>query len=358
MITAVTAEPNPTRRRRLRIAVVVASVAAAAAGSVLLATSGPGEHATTRGVTATLHTPGLPEFVVAGPTMLWLSIRGRDVPPNGNTWGRLVQLDLATGAVQRTVQLPGQTSSLVSDDNRVITDPSDVGTYKNVYASPGELVAIDRRTGQTLARRRQQPADGPLAIGGGRLWAVVEQPARILELNPTTFAALAPPLRLSTGRMYGLAWGDGHLWVTAGPDGDVLRIDPATRTVTRAHVGGFPVGIAVAGGSVWVIDNANDTVLRLNPNTLRAIGRPVHTPAGGAFYLAATDGYVFIANETDGTITRIDDQTGTTAGPPIRIAPVTTNRGNAAAYAIAPTATAIWATSPTTNTISRIQARP
>jgi DNA-binding beta-propeller fold protein YncE len=99
-------------------------------------------------------------------------------------------------------------------------------------------------------------------------------------------------------------------------------------------------------------------VLRLNPSTLREIGQPVQTPSGGAFYLGATDGYVFIANETDGTITRIDEQTGKTAGPRIRIAPVSTNPNYAAAYAIAPAGTAIWATSPSTDTVSRIQAHP
>jgi hypothetical protein len=171
----------------------------------------------------------------------------------------LVQIDLATGTVRRTVQLPGQTPNLVRYGDRVIADPAYAGVYKNVYAAPGELLAVDWQTGRVLARRHEQPGDGPLAVGGGRLWAVVEKPATILEFNPNTFAPLAPPLALSTGRMFWLASGDGYLWATASDAGDVLRIDPATRTITRAHVGGFPIGIALAGGSVWVIDNANDT---------------------------------------------------------------------------------------------------
>ena len=283
---------------------------------------------------------------------------GRNAPSNGFAWGRLDQINLATGTVRRTVQLPGQTAGLVRYGNHLIVDPAYAGVYKNVYASPGELLAIDWQTGRIVARRHEQPGDGPLAVGGGRLWAVVEKPAKILDLNPNTFATLAPPLALGTGRLFGLTWGDGYVWATAGDNGDVLRIDPSTRTITHAHVGGFPIGIALAGGSVWVIDNANDKVLRLNPNTLQAIGHPIPTPSGGAFYLGATDGYVFIANQANGTITRIDDQTGKTAGPPIRIAPSTTNSNYSAAYAIAPAGTAIWATSPTTDTVSRIRARP
>ena len=68
-----------------------------------------------------------------------------------------------------------------------------------------------------------------------------------------------------------------------------------------AHIGGFPIGIAVAGGSVWVIDNSNATVIRLDPSTLRVIGQPVSLPSGDNFYLGASDGYVFIADDSAGT---------------------------------------------------------
>jgi DNA-binding beta-propeller fold protein YncE len=95
-------------------------------------------------------------------------------------------------------------------------------------------------------------------------------------------APAAPTLALSTGRIFGVAWGGGYLWANAADDGDVLRIDPATRTITRVHVGGFPIRIAPPG----------------------------HT-----------------ANAS-------------------------------AAYAIAPAGAAIWATSPRTHTVSRIQAHP
>ena len=67
---------------------------------------------------------------------------------------------------------------------------------------------------------------------------------------------------------------------------------------------------------------------------------------------------MFIANEADGTITRIDDRTGTIAGAPIAIAPAGHNSDASAAHALAPAGPAIWATSPSTHTVSRIQAHP
>ena len=360
MISTVKAHSHPARRRlRLRVAVIAISVAAAATGSILLATSGgPGEHATTRGLTATLHLPGHPQFAVAGPTALWVTATGSSARPNVTSTGQLLRIDLATGNVAQTLQLPGQAPSLVRDGDRLITDPGIAGTSGE--HAPGDLMTIDSQTGRVLVRRHQQIGTGPMTIGDGELWAIQEKPTTLQELSPTTLAPVAPPLMLSqTSNVFALTWGDGYVWATAGNAGDVLRIDPATRTITRAHVGGFPIGIILAGGSVWVIDNANNTVLRLNPTTLRPVGQPIHTPAGGAFYLGTTDGYVFVANETDGTITRIDAKTGKTTGAPIRIAPPTSGSSNyAAAYAIAPAGTTIWATSETTDTVSRIQAHP
>jgi hypothetical protein len=365
MISAVTAPLDAAgRRRRLRAAVVVASVVVAAAGSVLLAIGGHGDRATTRGLTATLHLPGHPDFAVAGPNAVWVSTFRSYANPNLTPSGQLLRIDLATGNVRQTVQLPGGENYLVRYGDRVIANPGYEGTPDSCEHAtsdctwPGELLAVDWQTGRVLARRRADSASGPMAVGGGALWVAAVGPATLQELDPTTLAPIAPPLALTRTRVYGLAWGDGYLWASASDDGDVLRIDPATRAITRVHVGGFPIGIVVAGGSVWVIDNANATVMRLNPSTLRQIGHPIDTPSGGAFYLGATDGCVFIANETDGTITRIDERSGQTAGAPIRIAPASNNPNYSAVYAIAPAGTAIWATSQTTNTISRIQAQP
>jgi hypothetical protein len=365
MIGAVTAQLNPAgRRRRLRAAVVVVSLAAAAAGSVLLATTGSVQQATTRGLTATLHLPGHPDFALASANTLWVSTFDSYSNPNLTPRGQLLRVDLATGTVQQTVTMPGGENYLIRDGNRVIANPGFAGTPQTCAGatsdctSAGELLAVDWQTGHVLVRRRASAASGPMAVGDGALWVAQVGPGTLQKLDPTTLAPVAPPLALTRTRVYGLAWGAGYVWASASDDGDILRINPTTRTITRAHVSGFPIGIVLAGGSVWVIDNANNRVLRLNPSTLREIGQPVHTPSGGAFYLGATDGYVFIANESNGTITRIDESTGTSTGAPIRIAPATHNSNYSAAYAIAAAGSAIWATSQTTNTISRIQAQP
>ena len=60
--------------RRFRLAVVLVSAAAAIAGSVVLVTRHPGERTTTSGITWTLHVPGHPGSLAAGPDALWLGL--------------------------------------------------------------------------------------------------------------------------------------------------------------------------------------------------------------------------------------------------------------------------------------------
>jgi len=355
MISSVKARSNPASRRRwLRVAVVVVSFAAAATGSILLATSGGSPaQTTTSGLTETLHLPGSPDFAVATQDALWVSTHGGHFSGHLTATGRLLRIDLATAAVAQTVTLSGASSNLVLDGHRVIADPGIAGT-----STAGELIAVDAQTGHVLAQQRQQKAGGPLAVGDSALWEIQEVPTVLQELDPTTLAPIAPPLKLSTTTyVHGLAFGGGYVWATDDTTGDVLRIDPATRAITRAHVGGSPVGIVLAGGSIRVTDATDAAVLRLNPKTLHEIGQPIPVRPGDSFYLGATDGYVFIANASAGTVTRIDTHTGKTAGTPIRIVPANGSHAGAA-YAVAPAGTAIWATSPSTNTISRIQATP
>ena len=67
MISTVTTTGSRAGRRRMRTAIIVASLLVAVAGSIVLLTSGPTEQATTKGVTATLHLPGSPDFAVVHP---------------------------------------------------------------------------------------------------------------------------------------------------------------------------------------------------------------------------------------------------------------------------------------------------
>jgi hypothetical protein len=335
---------GPTRQR-FRLAVVVASIIAAAVGSVLLATHRSGENATLRGVYETLHLPGHPGWLAAGPDAVWVALNGDQHRPAGDQ--PLLRLDPSTGAVAQTVHLGGEVSYLAHVGGRLIAAVRPVGDRGY---GPRRLVALDWRSGSVLAPR---PFDGPLdhvVAAGNALWALEVRPGRLLRLDPGTLAPAGAPLRLSGGRTLGLAFGAGYLWVTAADAGEVLRVDPATGAIRRVHVGGFPVGIVVAGGSVWFADQAGGTVGRLDPVALRPVGDPVPVGAKPSWLAVAGDA-LFVTDQEAGTIARIDVHSGQSVGQPIRIAPPAEG---GVAPAITSTGGSVWVSNYASNTLTRI----
>ena len=354
-VTSPAASSRAPARRRFRLIVVVASVLAAAVGSLVLATRDPGEKATTRGITATLRVPGHPGPVAASADVLWVALNGDPARPAGDR--PLLRLDLATGAVVQAVHLGGEVSYLVRDGGRLIASVKPVGG--DAFGSR-RLVALDWRTGAVLplgdshlsdadAREIDGPVDQVVRTGDS-MWALEDRRGALLQLDPSTLTPFPAPIRLSSGRTLGMAAGDGHLWVTATDAGQIVRIDPATRAITRVHVGGFPVGIAVADGNVWYADRSDGSVVRLDPRTLRATGDPIRV-GGKPTWLGVAGNSVFVTDENAGTVARIDGHSGRQVGPPIQIAPA----ANAAvAPALAPSGRSVWVSSFPSNTVTRI----
>jgi hypothetical protein len=358
MINCVNTATFPARAsgpRRFRIAVIGASVVAAITGSVLLVTRDSGEKATTRGITATLPVPGHPGSVVAVPDALWVALNGDPRKAAGDR--PLVRLDLATGTPKQTVHVGGEVSSLLRVGERLIASVRPVG---DDGFGPHRLVALDWRTGAVLglgishlndtdARKVDGPVDRVMRVDYA-LWALEVRPGRLLRLDFSTLVPTAAPIRLSNGRTLGLAAGHGYLWVTAADAGDVLRIDPATRAITRVHVGGFPVGIAVTNRYVWFADRSGGNVVRLDPDRLQPIGDPI--PVGTKpSWLAVAGDSLFVTDQDAGTIARVDVHSGREIGPPIRIAPAAKD---AVAPAIASTGGSVWVSSFESNTITRV----
>jgi YVTN family beta-propeller protein len=345
----VTASSAPAREpvhRRFRLTVVVASVVAAIGGSVLLITHRSSEQVTTRGVTATLRVPGHPGWVAAGRNALWLALTGTRMPVSDRP---LLRLDLASGTIERRILVGGQASYLARVGNRLFASVEHDG---GSGSGPSLIVALDWQSGRVLARRQFPTLVGPLAHDGTDLWVLQVAPAALLRLDPLTLAPKAAPLPLARGRALGLAVGGGFVWTTASDAGEVLRIDPATHTITPVRVGGFPVGIAVAAGSVWFVDSDRAEVGRLNARTLHSVGRPIRVGAAPA-WLARAGHLLFVGDAVRGTVSRIDVDSGKAAGRPIRIAPPATA---APGLAVAPGGDSVWVSSFASGTLSRVGA--
>jgi hypothetical protein len=335
-----------TRRAAYRTSIALgAALVAAAVAAVALATGD--DDATTQAVTKSLHLPSHPGSIATGPDGLWVAVNPSARPPVGR--GMLVHI--ACDTVLGTVRLGGEVFHTARFGRRLIASLQPAG---DDGFGPGRLLALDWQSGRSLASRRLPGPGGALAIGGGSLWVLQVRPATLLRLNPHTFADQAPPLRLSSGRAYGVAFGAGHVWVTDAEADELIRIHARTRAVTRIPVGGFPVGVTVAAGSVWLAHRDDAEVVRGDPRTLEQIGERIEvgrTPT----YLGATRTDLFVANQDDGTVTRIDLKTGEKVGSSIRIAPAA-DRG-AAAIAVAPDGDGVWVSSFTADTVTRIESR-
>ena len=119
-----------------------------------------------------------------------------------------------------------------------------------------------------------------LAYGGGRLFAVLADPSRLVRLDP---ASLAPTGALSLGspgfNLDPLAYGDGAVWVVGSSGRQLWRIDPATMRITRrVRTGGDATAVAYGAGAVWLAGSAGTpagTGIRLerfDPGTGRLTG--------------------------------------------------------------------------------------
>jgi YVTN family beta-propeller protein len=341
------AVPDPeSPRRRFRLVVVVVSVAAAVVGSVVLATQGSGSAVTTRGVTATLRVPDHPGSVAAGRDALWLALSETRKPVRDRP---LLRLDLASGAIEQRIIVGGQARYLAHVDDRLLASVEHVG---GSGAGPSLIVAFDWRTGRVLERRQFPTLVGPLAVSGKDLWALQVRPAALLRLDSLTFLPEAAPLPLSPGEARGLAVGGGYVWVTESAEGEVLRIDPQTGAITRAHVDGVPVAVAFVAGRLWIVDRDQGEVDRLDPQTLRPVGNGIGV-GGEPAWLASGGHYLFVGDALQGIVSRIDVGSGEIAGPAVSVAPP---MKGGPGLALASTGDSVWVSSFASSSLTRVSA--
>jgi copper transport protein len=115
----------------------------------------------------------------------------------------------------------------------------------------------------------------------------------------------AAPLLVDTGEFtYGLTAAGGSVWAGGLGGSDVLRIDPASATVTkRVDVGPRVFNLAPAPGTVWAISNVLGTASRIDARTAK-VTATVHVglqpyDVGWGF------GSAWVSNAGDGTVSRI-----------------------------------------------------
>ena len=122
-----------------------------------------------------------------------------------------------------------------------------------------------------------------------------------------------------SGKAAPLSFWRGALWVGDFSDGTVEEINPTTDTMIGRpiNVGGPPYATTVASGSLWVA-NYNDTLAKIVTGGTGAGSTgptvKVFHAESGPKRMTELGNTLFVANENEGTVTKIDASTGLPLG--------------------------------------------
>src|SRR5262249_46719189 len=203
---------------------------------------------------------------------------------------------------------------------------SSVGTPGGIASGEGAVWVTDTADDVVLridpVRRtaeRVPVGHGPtgVVVGDDEVWVVNQLERNVSEINPR---ALKQVNTFPVGNgATAAAYGDGSLWVADTTDNAVSRIDPTTGHAVQIDLGaGVPQGIAVGKEGVWVTSSTGELLL-IDPGSNRVtFAYPIGNGAEG---VAVGAGRVWVANATDGTVSRFDPGTAGVHKIPVRSPP-------------------------------------
>ena len=173
-------------------------------------------------------------------------------------------------------------------------------------AVPG-LADTGQRARMAAGRRRRMP--------GGDGWTRAGETAVLPDEHRSRFRARRPALLAAAALLAACAVGLAVL-LMSDSDSDpgttptaAAASEPAGTVQDRIRVGDSPVGVGLEGDSAWVANEGDGTVTRIDLRTRRRRGAPI--PVGKNPRAVGTGaGRVWVANFGGGSVTRIDARSG------------------------------------------------
>jgi len=218
----------------------------------------------------------------------------------------------------------------------------------------GSLERVDLTSGAIDRTLRIPGFVGPAALHlGNALWvnrnadAMGTKPGELDELDWKSGKLLG---RIAFDRgVDDLAYGDRSLWVTLGASpATLVRVDPGTRRMIRKPIAVAPeraFGSAFGSGALWETGFDDGSLARVDPET----GRIDRIKLGGAAVgVVVSGGSVWVALRDRGLVVRVDPRT-------LRVLHSTTV-GEDPAY-LAAAGGLVWVVNQSDGTVTRIDAR-
>jgi peptide/nickel transport system substrate-binding protein len=208
-------------------------------------------------------------------------------------------LDPESGDVTATVELEDRPGSVVASADAVWVTNPDIGTVTRIDPDEQEV------------RDRIQVGENPtgIAVGFDAVWVLESGEPSVSRISPDTNTVVD---RIGVGNgPVDIAVGEGGVWVSNRFDGTISRIDPdAGKVVKTIPVGLDPGGIAIGFGSVWVGLAGANTVVRVDPQT-NEVKQSILVNAPGALAVGADA--IWVVNTLVDTTSSIDPEAGRVA---------------------------------------------
>jgi peptide/nickel transport system substrate-binding protein len=208
------------------------------------------------------------------------------VDPDRN---RVVRLRLADGSVADTIEVDRSPSAIAVGDGAVWV----------TSAANGMVDRIDVETNTVSQTLPAGSSPSGIAVGDGSLWVADRVGAALLRIDPTTGESASVELE---GLPSAVAFTPEGVWVTLSPGG-LARVDDG-RVTLDADVGQGPSAVTYAFGSIWVANELDASVTRVDPSTGNV---QAAVPVGeGSTSLIGAGGRLWVASGDDGSLAGID----------------------------------------------------
>lgn len=175
----------------------------------------------------------------------------------------------------------------------------------------------------------------------GSVWTTNSIERRLVRIDPAT-TTVSARIPLKGNSPLGITSGAGSIWVGNRNSATVTRVNPVTNKVVKTIKVGFgPYALASGAGSIWVSNESSGSVSRINPKRNRVV--KTIKVGGGPNGLVVAFGALWVADYRGGRVLRVDPRTNR----------VTAKLKLEHADWITPTADALWVSSET-NSVYRL----
>jgi len=207
---------------------------------------------------------------------------------------------------------------------------------RDTNGNPDGLVWVTNTTNSTLSKIdasqlgpdprstvRTDFRPGALTAGGDFLWVLDAQGDRMVQLDATDGGHTGTePIATGAGPV-AVAVINDSVWVANGLDRSLTRLTIGSLNPDTAISLGFtPMALAADpdGRTLWIVNNGGDEVVRFDTAAREVSGR--YTVGPRPVSVVAGAGAVWVADSGDGTISRVDPETGEVISIPVGGAPV------------------------------------